>query len=622
MPASDSVYIDIIANSAKSIAGLAKLGAAIFAVNKVYQGLKKISSDLLGEYIQGEQAAAKLATTLRATGGAAGLTFRELTAMANEMQRTTTFSDDMVQGAQAVMLTFTKIGKEVFPDAIKAAADMSVLFGGDMQQATVQLGKALQDPVEGLTALKRIGVSFSEDQKAQIKGFVQANDIMSAQKIILNELSREFGGVAEAMGETTGGAFEKLKNAFSDVKEELGKGLAGILTPLAKQLTAFVNENKGRIAALVTNFPEIARTAFSGALEVLRIFFKPSNLWDTVKGLAIALVKTLEVAWNNLPKIAWDRIKLLATPFQYIAEAFVKVFDWAWAKIRNAGVGVLNKLFKTNIGEVEVPNLLEGLDSAYDKFVLNATSRTKTLVDDVAKALKEELVVMQTLGAALGETEAGQKVQEIIDRIRELTTALPEATGKWEEFSTGGTRAAEEVGSAMIKLNEHFDDYAGYTTDILGSLGTVWSNYYASQMEGMDKNSEEYKKLAQDQAKAERNWGIFMALVNTAVAVTKALASAPPPANIILAALATAAGMAQVAAISSAPIPAMAEGGIVTGPTNALIGEAGPEAVIPLNRAGGMLGNRVVVHVYGSVMEEEGLARRIGAIVGKQRRGY
>jgi hypothetical protein len=47
-------------------------------------------------------------------------------------------------------------------------------------------------------------------------------------------------------------------------------------------------------------------------------------------------------------------------------------------------------------------------------------------------------------------------------------------------------------------------------------------------------------------------------------------------------------------------IPALADGGIVTGPTLALIGEAGPEAVIPLDRAGGMGGNNINVYVQGA----------------------
>lgn len=48
-------------------------------------------------------------------------------------------------------------------------------------------------------------------------------------------------------------------------------------------------------------------------------------------------------------------------------------------------------------------------------------------------------------------------------------------------------------------------------------------------------------------------------------------------------------------------IPELAEGGIVTGPTLAMIGERGPEAVIPLNRATGM-GN-VTINVYSTIAD-------------------
>jgi hypothetical protein len=52
-----------------------------------------------------------------------------------------------------------------------------------------------------------------------------------------------------------------------------------------------------------------------------------------------------------------------------------------------------------------------------------------------------------------------------------------------------------------------------------------------------------------------------------------------------------------------ARVPKMADGGIVTRPTQALIGEAGAEAVIPLDRMGSM-GTRVTVNVAGSVISE------------------
>jgi hypothetical protein len=55
-------------------------------------------------------------------------------------------------------------------------------------------------------------------------------------------------------------------------------------------------------------------------------------------------------------------------------------------------------------------------------------------------------------------------------------------------------------------------------------------------------------------------------------------------------------GAAQTALIASQKVPALAEGGVVTKPTLALVGERGPEAVVPLSRAG--LGNvSIVVNV-------------------------
>jgi len=69
-------------------------------------------------------------------------------------------------------------------------------------------------------------------------------------------------------------------------------------------------------------------------------------------------------------------------------------------------------------------------------------------------------------------------------------------------------------------------------------------------------------------------------------------------------------------------MPMMAEGGIVNSPTAALIGEAGPEAVIPLNRMGSMGGSTVNIVVNGSVTSEGDLVNAIrNAILQGQNNG-
>ena len=75
--------------------------------------------------------------------------------------------------------------------------DMSVALGQDATQSAIQLGKALNDPVKGVTALRRVGVSFTAAQIKQIKTLVATGKTLQAQKLILRELNQEFGGSRE-----------------------------------------------------------------------------------------------------------------------------------------------------------------------------------------------------------------------------------------------------------------------------------------------------------------------------------------------------------------------------------------------------------------------------------------
>lgn len=184
---------------------------------------------------------AKLEAVIKSTGGAAGMTGESIGAMADEMRRATGIDDDLVKSASTVMLTFTSIGKDVFPDAMRAAEDMSAVMGQDLQSSVVQLGKALQDPIEGITALKRVGVNFNDTQKEMIKGLVESGDQMGAQKLILAELNKEFGGAAKAAGDTFNGQLTILKTTIGEIEESIGTEFIPVLTALVKELGKAAN---------------------------------------------------------------------------------------------------------------------------------------------------------------------------------------------------------------------------------------------------------------------------------------------------------------------------------------------------------------------------------------------
>jgi hypothetical protein len=179
---------------------------------------------------------------VRSTGNAAGLSADELFRMASGLQSVTTYGDeDILQNVTAPLLTFTKVSGETFNRAQAAILDMATLMGTDLTSAAVQVGKALNDPVKGISALSRVGVQLSAEQDAQIRRFVEINDLASAQAIILGELETQFGGQAAAMAATPLGQWQQLSNAIGDVKEQLGEQIVPFLTPLVGKVQQAVD---------------------------------------------------------------------------------------------------------------------------------------------------------------------------------------------------------------------------------------------------------------------------------------------------------------------------------------------------------------------------------------------
>ncbi len=177
---------------------------------------------------------------LKSTKGAAGETADEIGYLAQRYMGLTGISDETIQSAENMLLTFTQIHKDVFPQATKTVLDMSVALGQDTKNSAIQLGKALNDPINGMTALRRVGVTFNDEQKNTIKRLQESGDLMGAQKVILKELQTEFGGSAEAAGKTFGGQLNVLKESVNNLQEAFGGMLVQGLAPILPKLNAFI----------------------------------------------------------------------------------------------------------------------------------------------------------------------------------------------------------------------------------------------------------------------------------------------------------------------------------------------------------------------------------------------
>jgi hypothetical protein len=110
-----------------------------------------------------------------------------------------------------------------------AAIDMAAAGFGEATSNATQLGKALNDPIAGITALNRAGIQFTADQKALIASLVASGDVLGAQEIILKEVENQVGGTAAA----TVTASERMKIAFGEVQESIGTALMPAFNSLA-----------------------------------------------------------------------------------------------------------------------------------------------------------------------------------------------------------------------------------------------------------------------------------------------------------------------------------------------------------------------------------------------------
>ena len=165
---------------------------------------------VIGAAEQYENRMARVNAVIQATGGVAGRTAQQLEQQAQALARASLESVDGVMQAQQVLLTFRNVQGEVFDRAIESAADLSAAMGQDLTSSTRQLARALEDPIQGVTALTRSGTVFTQQQRDMIRTLVESGDMLSAQTMILEELEGQYGGVARA-----GAGLREAKDSLS-----------------------------------------------------------------------------------------------------------------------------------------------------------------------------------------------------------------------------------------------------------------------------------------------------------------------------------------------------------------------------------------------------------------------
>jgi hypothetical protein len=199
--------------------------------------------DLFGEVIDQGQSAAKsqalTAAAIKSTGGVANVTESDIAGLAKRLSEMTGVEDDTVRSSSNLLLSFRNVrneigqGNQIFDEAQTAILNISAAMAGaggsdgvdSLKGATIQVGKALNDPIRGLTLLQRVGVAFTDQQKKQITTLVDDNNLLGAQRIVLGELRKEFGGAAVSQATWA----TKAHAQFQNLEQDLGLKLMPLL---------------------------------------------------------------------------------------------------------------------------------------------------------------------------------------------------------------------------------------------------------------------------------------------------------------------------------------------------------------------------------------------------------
>lgn len=233
-----TLTLDLIAKVGGFVAGMEKaertakkgakeIGSAADAASLAWGKLGEVAAGALSGITVGavfgavirntkqmEKEQAQLEAVLRSTGESAGFSREQLNEMASSMERTSTVSAGEINQAQTNLLAFTGIVGEQFPRALQSAIDMAARTGTTVTSAAETIGRALDVPSKGLTALSKQGFRFTEEQKKAAEQLEATGRTAEAQGIILKALEESYGGAAAASRDTFGGAHMALQNTI------------------------------------------------------------------------------------------------------------------------------------------------------------------------------------------------------------------------------------------------------------------------------------------------------------------------------------------------------------------------------------------------------------------------
>ncbi len=497
--------------ASNGVKNLAKIGAAV----GVAAGA--IGFKLASAAYESQKVMAQTTAIIKATGGAAGVTATQVSNLSEKLALQIGVDDELIQKSANLLLTFKQVQNQVgennniFDRAVITAQDLGNVFGS-ADAAAMQLGKALSDPVKGITALRRAGINFTEQQKEQIKTLVASGDVLGAQKLILAEIESQVGGTAAA----TATGFDRMRVAMGNVAEEFG----AILIPYIERFANFITQ---KVVPYLTNLADVLGEKGVGAAigmlagDFLNLTTNMGKTGNIILGIATAflMLKAATVAFTIAQTAATIAtaafgIALNATGIGLIAAGIAAVVvglialyvkfevvrkvvnsvinfiiglieNWlnTWIFVINRIIDGINLLIKAanffgagleelgHIGEVEFGRIGKAASGARKQIgsvaeVAGAMAEKEGGVQKVVKAFKDIGGGGGAGGAAKAVETAKEKLEKYIDALKGMSSAQKSARDADKSLMKSRTSLAEAT-TKLTDAQAYFNQVvAGY----------------------------------------------------------------------------------------------------------------------------------------------------------------
>ncbi|WP_285055118.1 hypothetical protein [Pedobacter ginsengisoli] len=513
---------------------------AIAGGNLLAQGIETAVSALSNfvsgaqqAYSESEQGQASLQATLKSTGGIAGRTKGQLDELAGSLMRLTGVDDDVITKSEGLLLTFTNVRGEIFDQTIPAIVDMTAkLNDGNVsmetiQATTMQVGKALNDPIKGMTALRKVGVSFTEDQVKTVKSLVATNDVAGAQKLILNELTTEFGGVAKAMSDTESGGMQKMQTRLGNIQEALGgfivkskASMSQVFAPLvtwleratATKLSDTLDRDRASLAANMVQL-QASNTTHETRVSIIKTLKEqyPAYLGqiDAEKVSNGKLLPVLnEVNKALVMRIAFQKKnEALTNSIEDEADAFLKM-DKAGTQLSQTMAVIIERARDKGLNIV-LPKDITDIEQA--EFLINSLNKAKK--DGTGLNIKQSV---QDIGIAQTNLmQLKRAYAEAGEERNKLLNAQTSFASKYKLNSKGETEKMAQNNIAPVVIPANASGYKDPASEkakqaaqkLAEEIEAISEEIYQNSLEKNDKEIEavrvKYQKL-EEQAKGNK----------------------------------------------------------------------------------------------------------------------